>query len=173
MILSSMVERGLIDFWAFIVHKPDIDDLKEHNHIYMRPCKIVNSDSIQKEFIEPDPKAGLPRKALIIRKSNSFGDWYLYGLHDREYLKCRGLERNVHYGEADFYCSDQESFNMLKNEIDTVALKGFVQMLELASEGFSLENALKKGIIPMSRAAQWSHIYRYIQLENGGSQYGK
>lgn len=173
MILDSMVERGDIDFWAYITHKPDSDDLKEHNHIYMRPAHIVNTEKIQLEFLEPDPAVGIPRKSLMIRKSNSFGDWYLYGMHDREYLKCRGLERQVHYGEADFKCSDYDSLRMLANEIDTVALKGFVNMLESAGKGWSLELALRKGIIPMSRASQWTHIYTAIQREKGGFENGK
>lgn len=164
-VLDSMIAAEEIDFWAFIIHKPDIDDMKEHNHIYMRPARIIDTEKIRNHFIEPDFEIGIPRKALMIRKSNSFGDWYLYGMHDREYLKCKGMERNVHYGEADFICSDKDSFRMLANEIDVVALRGFVNMIEAAAKGRSLYESLEKGIIPVSRAGQWTHIYSAIQKE--------
>lgn len=158
------MKRGTIEFWSYIIHKPDTDDKKEHIHLFMIPAKMIETTTLLPEFIEPDPIAGIPRKSLRIDRSN-FGDWYLYGLHDREYLKAKGKEKNVHYSRNDFKSSDDDSMNMMINEIDVVALKGYANMIESALKGIPFSDALIKGIIPMSRVQQWGQTYQAILNE--------
>lgn len=162
--MNRLLESGRIEFWAFCRHLPDADDAKEHNHIFMIPARMTDTANLVPEFNEPDPIVGIPRRCKLIFPSK-WGDWYLYVLHDREYLKAKGQERNVHYSRKDVICSDEDSADQLINEIDVIALKGFANMLDNAVNGVSFTDALIKGIIPQSRITQWSGIYKSVLAE--------
>ena len=80
--LDELIEDGILDFWAFIDHAPEEDELKAHKHVYFIPSSIVHTDMIKKHLQEFDEKNPDTPLGVTIFSSSKFDDWYLYGCHD-------------------------------------------------------------------------------------------
>lgn len=117
--LTALSEAGNFDFWTFVPHKPDVDEKKPHNHVYVRPAKQVDTSALTRAIgIEIFPDGTQGSNVKLWMKSKTFADWYLYGLHDPLYLASKGLKRNVSYTQDDFRASSKEDFLALVAEVN-------------------------------------------------------
>lgn len=123
--LTELVNQHIISFWCFIKHKGEeevdittgetIQD-KDHIHLYVEPNKTINTDDFRSQFFELDPANPLPLGCLPCR-SSKFDDFYLYGLHDEEYLASKYEIKQYHYLRDEFITSDINTFNNLIFEL--------------------------------------------------------
>jgi len=121
--LTELTRQHIISFWAFIPHKgeaecdPTTGEIikdKDHIHLYVEPNKSINTDDFRSLLLEVDKKKKnkLPLGCLPCR-SSKFDDFYLYGLHDPEYLACKYEVKEYHYQRDEFNTSDPDAFNNL------------------------------------------------------------
>lgn len=159
--LDDLVARNVLYFYAFIYHYKEKDESKDHIHLLMHPNGQVETDKILKHLEEYDPN--MPDKPLRCRppkKSNSFGDWYLYGLHDKKYLLAHGYQaRQYHYKFEDMHTSDIDEFNELIHTIDYRKMYGNMNFFQAMEEGDSILDMIKKGIIPMQQYGAYSRFF--------------
>lgn len=127
----------------------------------MHPNGQVETDKILKHLEEFDPT--MPDKPLRCRpprKSNCFGDWYLYGLHDTKYLLAHGFQaRRYHYKQDDMHCSDLDELIELIHTIDYKKMYGNQNFFQAMESGESILDMIKKGIIPMQQYGQYAKFF--------------
>lgn len=159
--LNEALDKRQILFWCYIRHFPDADDKKEHFHVYAEPVSILDTMSFNDSFIEFDLNNNKPLKCLAWRFSR-FDDWFLYCLHDREYLLSHGLRRNTFYSEHDFFFSDYDEFNFRASMIDYSQMVGLHEVIDSALNGISVVEAIKNGSLPYSKITKLLPLYKEI-----------
>lgn len=168
--LAKLHADGLISFWCFVHHLPEDDECgnKEHSHVYVEPSQRINTDSLSKYFYEFDPEMpNKPRKCICWRRSSTFGDWYLYGIHDRAYLASKGQSRRYHYSYDKVVSSDEDTLYYAVSTIDLVELSPYQSMIDSINHGITWEQYFLRGHIPMSQLS--SYKYAYELLENNAT----
>lgn len=160
-------------FYSFIKHYKEEDESKDHIHLLMHPNGQVEADEILKYLEEFDPLN--PTKPLRCRpphKCNSFGDWYLYCLHDSKYLVAHGSQsRKYHYNREDFIVSDEDEFNELIHTIDYKKMYGTQVFFEAVENGDSIIEMVRKGIIPIQQYGQYRRFMTDVFEENMNQTY--
>lgn len=166
--LDDLVARNVLYFYTFIFHYREEDENKDHIHLLMHPNGQVETDKILKYLEEFDPDN--PDKPLRCRpphKCNSFGDWYLYGLHDPKYLLAHGFQtRKYHYTLADMITSDMDELIDLIHTIDYKKMYGNQQFFQAMEDGESILDMIKKGIIPMQQYGQYARFFYDLAAGN-------
>lgn len=150
-VLEDLKDSKTLSFWAFIEHLPEDDEAgkKLHKHLFMIPSKMLQTDDLQEKFIEFDPShPDRPLKTTLIR-SSKFGDWYLYGLHDKAYLASKGESRKYHYLHEEFIVSDSDSFYEMSKSIDLLSLTPYYKILEAQSNGLTYKEFFRRGGVPL------------------------
>ena len=118
--LDFLVKVGEFNYYEFIHHLPDTDDKKEHFHLFMIPNKSQDYNQLRNYFRESCAvhydkpikhfiKFNYPiliskthfnfnffkdKKIMLVNKTRKYGDWYWYSIHDKDYLRSKGLTRN-------------------------------------------------------------------------------
>jgi hypothetical protein len=161
--LNELVQGGLIQFWAFIHHKAEQDEKKDHKHLFIIPQKLLDTQRIEKALQEIDIN-DLTAKPLgaIFPQNSKFADWYLYGLHDKKYLALKGQRREFSYNDNAFVVSCQDTFTELKNLIDYSAINRMAVVFEKAENGESLASIIKTSNIPLQLIGQVKQLYYII-----------
>ena len=166
--LRQLQERKLIDYWVFIPHKAEMEkdnqaNKKDHIHIMFRPAKTIQTLEIDKEFFELDPKN--PDKPLRLTErwnvvqNNHFADWWLYVLHDPDYLKMKHLERQYRYSIDDVYCSDKDTLERLISFIDYGEVYREERITAAVAQGLSYTKARALGIFG-NNPSRYANEYR-------------
>ena len=179
--IEELKKAKIISFAFWIHHQPDTDERKEHNHTYVIPSAMIQTDDFKEEFIEQVPGEELPRKGRIERTSNydfkesKWDDALLYAIHDKQYLSNKGLTRNIHYKFEDIKTTDKDFLEALIKRITPWSDKPVEKILRAIKEGESDLAALKAAGIPMQQigaAMIWINAARKenmgIYPERGG-----
>lgn len=167
--LSTMVEQGKIDFFCYVQHMPEDDETKFHKHLFIIPSGYCDTTSLKNEFAEMEP--GNEKSLGVINfVSSKFGDWFMYALHDKDYLRSKGLERKYHYNLQDFYASDENYFNELLHTADFTRWKCEARFKELVRAGLSFGAILDKGAVPMNLISQFKVLYTELTLHYNGEE---
>lgn len=138
--LRELEKAGIIEFWAYIAHKPEPDEVndeaggKQHFHVYMEPAKMVQTTEVRAEFREPDPANAKPKGCLLVVKSD-FNNWYLYGLHDPDYLASKGERRVYSYQPDDVIASDEDDLKAKVSKVDVGTITPYITMAKYQREG--------------------------------------
>lgn len=109
--LDEWVNAHIIQAYQYIFHKGEDGD-KDHIHVRIEPNKKLDPMQLSVELREYDTKN--PTKPLGCRpwRPSKEEDWYLYAVHDEEYLKLKygggekGEKLPYHYTDikvSDFY----------------------------------------------------------------------
>lgn len=161
--LNELVNGGLIQFWAFIHHKPEDNEKKAHKHLYIMPQKMIDTQRIEKALQEIDI-TNITAKPLgaIFPQSSKFSDWYLYGMHNKSYLASKGQEREYSYNANAFVVSCQDTFQELKNMIDYTEINRLNLIIEKAENGENLASIIKTSNIPLQLIGQVKQLYEII-----------
>lgn len=173
--LNGLIKSKIISFWAFIKHKPEDDECgnKPHIHVYVEPCKMLQTVDLKELFREFDPKhPDKPLGVIDFRCSKNFGDWYLYGLHDRAYLASKGQSRRYHYTPDEMYSSDKDELSYLVHTIDLLALSRYSDMLDAQKQGVTWSQYFARGTIPIQQIRNFELAW-YTLLENHTNRNGK
>lgn len=176
-LFNSLIElnkKNVITFWSAIHHSPEpADDFakkgeKEHYHVYCEPFDTIYYSEIVSQLSEVQPE-GINRPAQI-RKS-AFDPWFVYGLHDPEYLLSIGQTRHYHYDTDDFINSDNDTFfeyvrsvNWSKYHKSNNKVRKLIE--DTAREGGSWTDVLDSGIVPINQYVAYrqmfdSYFYKY------------
>lgn len=120
-VLKDLYKKHIIQAYVYIFHKGEDGD-KDHIHLIIYPNRQIDVMDLTEMLKEPDITR-IDNKPLGVRPwrvvaKNSEADWYLYSLHDKEYLKLK-------YGEGE------------PHEKIPYSIENFVY-----SEGFDIESAV-------------------------------
>lgn len=161
--LNELIQNRTIDFWAFIEHLPEEDEKKNHIHLYVIPSKLVDTFNFTKDLEELD-KTDPTKKPLgcIMCKSSKFDDWYLYGLHDKNYLASKGQTRKYHYKREEFVTANDDYFNEIIHTIDYSKFNRFELIQDYVNAGFSFPYLVKSGVVPVQLIKQYEQMYTIL-----------
>lgn len=163
--LNELVNRGVLDFWSAIYHKPEEDELKGHFHVFFRPAERIKTDSIKEFMREPVAGSDKPLGCTIFIGSK-FDDWYLYACHDRAYLASKGQSRKHHYSISQFLCSDDDVFAEFIRCIDRSKFIGMERIINAVQNDVSFAELLRLGGVPIQLLGQYERAYMLLKGNN-------
>lgn len=148
--LNELTSAGIISFWAFVEHQPEDDEggRKVHYHVYVEPSKMLQTDDLRSELVEPDPENEKPRGCLTWN-SSKFADWYMYSKHDFSYLASKGQSRKYEYRHEAFVTSDDDDLLFKVKSIDLTHLTPFQSMREAQTIGLTFAEYFSMGHVPL------------------------
>lgn len=112
--LDFLVSEHFIDFYAFVEHLPEDNELKEHKHLLVFPngridTTVLDGYLIQANLDEPDK----PYKNIWWQKSKPI-EWVLYCTHNIEYcLATNSGYKKYQYDITCFISSDYDGLQEL------------------------------------------------------------
>lgn len=161
--LNDLINRNKIAFYAFIYHFAEDDEEKDHIHLYIEPNGTNDTDQVR-EYLEEIDLTRLDKKPLGCRpcKSSKWQDWYLYAIHDKEYLASKGQSRKYHYTKEDMIVSDKLYFTELLHSMDLTKLRPMKVLKEAVDNGQSFVSLVKNGTIPVQLINQYMRVWDLI-----------
>jgi len=162
--LEELRKAGRISEWYFIEHKPEEDQKKPHIHLYVSPSKMLQTDDLVKEFLQPDPVN--PGKYVTCPRwvSSKFQDWYLYAIHDQAYLVTKGQARQYHYRLADVQAYDQDALEESVREIDLTSVNAVKRMMDAQQVGLSFAQFFRAGGVPINSVRAWEQAWQLLLM---------
>lgn len=168
--LNELVEQGHLLFWAFIEHFPEEEEAKKHLHVFCMPSGLFDTSQIKSFFAEPvpqpeDPDAEpIPPLGWLPCVYSNFQDWYLYALHDSNYLAAKHQIRKYHYRDSDIHCSSPEFLRNLVDHIDWSRINPMGKIIQAAVEGQSFQEFIVSNPIPIVQFSSAQKIFSFVQL---------
>lgn len=159
-ICDKLVADGIFVFYTYIKHLPEEDERKPHIHLFLVPSGVCNTERLRDSFIEPTCD-GEPLGCLPFRTS-SFVDWYLYSLHDKEYLTLKCQSRKYQYSDVDLVYSDYDYFIQIKHSSDFSKYRRLTQFREMALSRVPFSYLVANGHVPYQQIFQYREVYNYI-----------
>ena len=162
--LNDLVNRRKLAFWAYVEHLPEEDEKKAHKHLYIVPNGQINTDEVLLDIlVEYDPAH--PEKPLgcVGVKSSKFYDWYMYSIHDVDYLSSKGQSRKYHYRREEVACSDTDYLNEEIHQMDMSKLSKVKALNEAVRNGVPFEELLMRGQIPVQQVYAFQKTYGMLQ----------
>lgn len=158
----DLVNNYKIFSFIFIHHLPEEDENKEHYHLFLIPNGTLDTEKIREEFLELLPGEDKPLGVLPFR-SSSFVDWYLYAIHDKDYLVSKCQSRKYHYSDEDLKYPDYDQFIQLKHSADFSKFKRMKRFREMAESGVPFQNLVAQGFVPVQQIFQYREMYNLIK----------
>lgn len=146
--LQNYLNSPKIQFWCYIHHIGENDEAgsKSHFHLYFEPSKIVDVKSWSDESKELDlSHPDKPLKCMLPRISK-FADWYLYALHNVDYLASKLLVKRYHYQDSDLVCSDEDELRIRIRSIE-VPNNQLLKLKKALEVGMTFHQAFWAGLI--------------------------
>lgn len=159
--LDALIDESEIAFWCYIKHQPEADETKAHKHLLIVPARQVDTAVIAKYLEEFEADNDLPLKSLGVRHAQ-FADWYLYALHDADYLASKGDERRFHYTRDEFVCSDNDYFLELIHTSDFTKWKKQAEFRDAVKRGVPFSQLLENGFIPIQQIYQYREAHKIM-----------
>lgn len=160
--LNDLVNRRKIAFYGFIEHLPEEDEKKVHKHLYIVPNGQINTDEILDYLLEFDPKYPTKPLGCIPFHSSKFTDWYLYSIHDKDYLASKGQSRKYSYTKEEVIVSDSDFFNEEIHRMDLSKLSKVKALRNAVECGVPFEQLLMTGQIPVQQVYAFKQSYDMI-----------
>lgn len=160
--LEELRQSGFIDFYAYIEHFPEDDELKVHKHLYIVPSSIISTDFFIERLKEHDPDNPDKPLGCIVCRSSKFADWYMYGVHDKAYLASKGQSRKHYYTEKDFVVSDQIFFREEIHMIDRSKFVGMERLINAVESNVSFSEMVRLGQVPIQLVNQYNYVYECL-----------
>ena len=136
-VLGRLTSSCTVSDWHYIKHIGEDGD-KDHIHLWMQPNKSVDLMCIRDMFVEP-VVGGRPLGVMPLQHSELY-HWWLYGLHDRAYLRTkRGGDGKLPYSLADMRSYEP----MMDSRIDVSA-----RCELLACSDLAVYESVTKGEMP-------------------------
>lgn len=163
--LDDLIKAGKIEFWAYVKHEPEPKDDdgngKEHIHLYVMPAKRLQTTGIQTFFEEFEAGKKAPRKTMPFLTSK-FPDWYLYALHDKDYLRFKGLSKKLHYKPSDVKTSDEDFLNYLVRQIQLTDVSVVGSMSQYIGMGMTFNEYFMSGHVPVQQMKQFHQAWELV-----------
>ncbi len=170
--LNELIKNHSIEFWSFINHIPEEDETKAHKHLFIIPAGTVDTFELSDFLKEIDVfNPLLPPLGTIFWKHSKFVDWYLYALHDIDYLASKGESRMYHYSKSEFVVSEYDYFNELIHSCDFSQYTKHKKLREAVQTDVSFRDLFANGFIPVQQIGQYSMAYNLLKY--GDMNYDK
>lgn len=161
--LDELVSSKKISFWAFISHKPEDDEKKQHIHLYAEPSKMIQTDDLRDFLKEVDLHNPAKPLTSISWRGSKFDDWYLYSLHDVRYLASKGQSRKYHYTRDNIITSDLDDLDDHIQRIDMLSLTPYEVVREAVEQGKSFEALVSTGRVPIQQIRNFQLAFEALQ----------
>ena len=165
--LDDFIKRGLIIFYAFIEHLPEEDEKKKHKHLFVIPNGQIETGKVIDDLVEIDNKDPLkPLKCLPV-KSSKFFDWYLYSVHDNDYLYSKNQTRKYNYTKDDFVVSDEDFFIEEIHQMDMSKFRSIKAIRSAVSKNIPFDQLVYNGAIPIQQINAYKTAYEICTSIDG------
>ena len=177
--LSTLVNEGIVEDWIFIRHDPEVDEKKAHIHLWLRLCRLTDTQILQSYFEESDPfHPDKPLKCISFQSTpcdpdpTGIDNWIPYSMHYAPYLAIKGEAREFHYSIEDFTCMDPDSFDFWYQH----AMKGskwakdWSTLQVLRQKRFNPADLILSGSVPLNMAGNlraFTNLCHLDRLERG------
>ena len=163
----GLLQNKIISYWVFITHKPEEDEAgkKWHNHLYLEPSKLLQTDDLKVVFNEFDPENPTKPRTVISWVSSKFDHWYLYALHDKGYLASKGQSRQFAYSHGDLVTSDEDDLLARSRMIDSVGLSPYRSMMDAIRNGLTFPEYFRRGTVPLNQVHQMEKAWHLLTAE--------
>lgn len=151
-----------IEFATFVKHFAEADERKDHIHLYVVPSGQIDTEAFRKVFEELDPLNPLKPLRCLPCKKSKFDDWYLYAVHDKQYLASKGQSRQFHYTFEDLYATDEDFLIEEYHTIDRSRFNGVSRLVEAVEQGKSFEDCVINGMVPLQQFVGYEKAYNAI-----------
>lgn len=162
--LEELRKAGRLSEWYFIYHKAEADEKKDHIHLYAVPSKMLQTDDLIKEFIQPDPANNGKFVTCPRWVSSKFADWYLYAIHDAAYLATKGQTRQYHYRLDDVQAFDRDVLEDCVREIDLTTVNAVKRMQDAQKAGLSYAQFFRSGGVPINAVRAYEEAWKLLQM---------
>lgn len=122
-VFNDLLKRKVISFWAYIWHKAEAYEKKDHIHMYMVPDELVDTHQLSPLFDELKDDGSID--AIKDLRTSNWGDWFYYGIHDPAYLACKysnDMPKKYYYRKEDVIVSDPDIAVMYHERVDLTVL---------------------------------------------------
>ena len=161
--LNDLIRRGILDFWAYVLHFPEDDEKKVHKHLYCVPSKLTDTSQIIDFLQEADTNEPLSLPlGCIMPMSSKFGDWFQYVQHNVGYLASKGQSRKYQYSLDDFKTSDLDYFNEIRHRIDLSRSSSLQRLQEAVEQKTPFADLVVMGVVPFNLITQYQSAYNAI-----------
>lgn len=164
--LNELLKAHKISFWCFIFHKAEVDEKKDHFHLYIEPNTRLDTMDLQDELKEIVIGSDKPLGCINFH-SSKFADWYYYSMHYKPYLAGKNESRQYSYCRADFVCCDDDCLDDLIVS-NPCPYDDLIKAYDLISQGYSDIDIAKFFHVPMYRLEYFVkgiQLMRTAQLE--------
>lgn len=161
-ILNNLIDNDIIVFYAYIFHKAEENETKDHIHLYIEPNSRLDTSVLRKKFDEVDV-TGESDKPLGVMpfRASKWQDWYLYSIHDIDYLRSKCFTREYIYSKENIIVSDVNYFNELVNTINyNYGLVG--KIIEGVNQNIPFAYLIKSGAVKANNIVQAKLIYNEL-----------
>lgn len=141
--LEDLRKNGKIEFYMLIEHFGE-NGGKTHNHVYVE-SNFKRVDDIVSSYILYDTNGAL--KTGFSNKSD-MSNWYWYVLHDKEYLRKKGLKKEFEYSCDDIHISDITYFLESIKDLRYISEKN-KYILDCIKSGESPISLYKRGVVSL------------------------
>lgn len=170
--LEELRLRNDIDFYCYIFHHGETNEdgskEKDHFHVYIQPATSLDRRQVRNEFIEFVKREKLPRGFMPMQPSDWF-NWYLYGLHDSEYLQSKGQSREHHYSDKDMVRSDDTYYWDLIHRIDRTKINPLGEVVRAAQSGMDFGEFITTHPLSLLQVRSAQFVFEQVQR---GTQLG-
>lgn len=175
--LEELTNNGILDFWCFIFHfgehNEDGSKERDHFHVFMVPAVPVDCRQLRNEFIEFTKRDKLPLGFMPIRSNTKWDDWYLYDIHDKEYLFSKGQSREYHYENKDFIRSDDTYFWDSVHRIDRTRINPLGEVIRAAQTGITFEEFVTTHPLSLLQVRSAQFVFQQVIGKQGLERAGR
>lgn len=169
--LNEQLRLHNISFWSLILHTKEEENKKDHWHVYVVPNGRIDTDLFLSNFQELDTNNPLIPLKCMPANSAKFADWYLYVLHDKNYLAFKKMTRKYHYTKEEIITSDNDYLNELIDLIDYTKINKQAQILSRLAQGEKLVSLINTGEISISQITQYIRYLELLDKEDYDTKY--
>lgn len=164
-ILNSLLDNDIIVFYAYIFHKAEENETKDHIHLYLEPNSRLDTSVLRKKFDEIDITGEIDKPLSVMPfRPSKFQDWYLYSIHDIDYLRSKCLTREYIYSKDNMIVSDINYFNELVNTINyNYGLVG--KIIEGVNQNIPFAYLITSGAVKANNIVQAKLIYNELMTQ--------
>lgn len=149
--LDTWYKAHIIQAYQYIMHKGEDGD-KDHIHVRIEPNKKLDPMDLIEDLKEYTKDHKKPLGCRPFRPSVE-EDWYLYAVHDEEYLK-------VKYGGGDKHEKLPYSWEDIKASPDYDVETAFIRAKsKLEHTAQSIAKSLQGGVNPVNLIQQGENVY--------------
>lgn len=164
--LDRLIESGDLDFYCFINHRGELNEdgtrEKQHFHVFMWPATALDPRQLRNEFIEFVKDEKFPRGFMPVIPSD-WQNWYLYDLHDSDYLASKGQSREFHYTDNDMKRSNDDFYWDLVHHIDRTKINPLGAVIRAAQSGMSFAEYVTLNHLSLLQVRSAQFVFDEIQ----------